>query len=211
MTENEREPGSREPAADLLRRAREGEEAALGRLLELHRGRLEAAVACRMSPGIRGRVDPADIVQEGFLTAVRAFPRFDGPDGFALYAWLRGIVLRRLQDAHRFHLDAGARNARRELSLGWGKTPSASSDVLAARLIAETTSPSEAAIRAERQSYLQAALERLADVDREVLALKYFEGMSNAEVGATLGMSEDAARKRRARSLLRLKELLAGA
>lgn len=50
-------------------------------------------------------------------------------------------------------------------------------------------------------------LGRLRDGDRSVLVLRYFEGMSLAQIGERLGTSEDAAQKRVTRALDRLRRL----
>ena len=45
-------------------------------------------------------------------------------------------------------------------------------------------------------------------LDREVLALRHFEQLSNAETAEVLGIKEAAASKRYLRALKRLKEIL---
>jgi RNA polymerase sigma-70 factor (ECF subfamily) len=71
------------------------------------------------------------------------------------------------------------------------------------------TSPSQAAIRQELQARLRAALDEMDSLDREVLALRHFEELSNNEVAQVLGISSDAASKRHLRALKRLKEIFA--
>jgi len=56
---------------------------------------------------------------------------------------------------------------------------------------------------------LDAAMHHLNECDRNAVLLRFFEGRSLAEVGARLGLSEDAARKRVGRALDKLRELLA--
>lgn len=55
---------------------------------------------------------------------------------------------------------------------------------------------------------LDSALDRLTSTDRDAVLLRYIEGRSFGEVGAILGSSEDAARKRTERALNRLRDLL---
>ena len=71
------------------------------------------------------------------------------------------------------------------------------------------TSPSQAAIRAERKVRLQEALNGLDPIDREVLALRHYEQLSNGETATVLGLDKSAASKRYARALVRLKDILA--
>jgi RNA polymerase sigma-70 factor (ECF subfamily) len=86
--------------------------------------------------------------------------------------------------------------------------PAASSAALAAQLVGKKTSPSKQAMRAETKVRLQEALNRLDEIDREVLALRHFEQLTNAETAAVLGLQESAASKRYLRAIERLKEFL---
>jgi RNA polymerase sigma factor (sigma-70 family) len=56
--------------------------------------------------------------------------------------------------------------------------------------------------------HLDAALARLATADRDAVLLKFIQGKSHRDVGASLGISEEAARKRVSRALDRLRQLL---
>ena len=80
---------------------------------------------------------------------------------------------------------------------------------LAAQLLGKHTSPSEAALRAERMLRVQEALNALDPVDREILSLRHFEELSRAEAARELGIEEAAAAKRYVRALKRLREALA--
>ncbi len=77
-----------------------------------------------------------------------------------------------------------------------------------AEFIADFTSPSLAAQRGEKMAQLRESLDRLDPIDREVLALRHFEDLSNQEVAALLGIRTAAASKRYVRALERLKEAL---
>ena len=59
---------------------------------------------------------------------------------------------------HRHHLGVQMRDARREVSIYRDALPEASSQALAAQLLGQLTSPTEAAVRAERMLRLQEAL-----------------------------------------------------
>ena len=101
-----------------------------------------------------------------------------------VFLWLRHITGVRLKAVHRRHLGTKVRDAGREVRLGSFNMPQASSMSLAAQLLGRLTSPSQAASRAELQLRVQDALDELAPLDREVLALRHFEQLSNAEVVA---------------------------
>ena len=92
-----------------------------------------------------------------------------------------------------------------------GESPQASSVSLAAHLLGEVTTASRAAIRVERRARLQEMLEAMEPIDREVIALRHFEELSNEQVAAVLGLSKAAASKRYVRAMLRLKAVLSEA
>jgi RNA polymerase sigma-70 factor, ECF subfamily len=86
--------------------------------------------------------------------------------------------------------------------------PNQSANALADRLMANGTSPSRRMIRDELRRRVQAALERLAQRDREILVMRHLEEMSAADIAAILGISEGAVRVRLLRALTRLRALL---
>ena len=114
-----------------------------------------------------------------------------------------------LAKTHRDHLGAQARDAGREVSLYRGPMPAASSAALAAHLLGKETSPTQAAVRAERLLRLQEALNALDPLDREILSLRHFEELTHAEAAQVLEIGEAAAAKRYVRALKRLKDILA--
>jgi RNA polymerase sigma-70 factor (ECF subfamily) len=125
-----------------------------------------------------------------------------------LFLWLRFLVGQRLLLVHRQHLGVKARDAGRDVSLYQGALPEATSESLAAHLLGHLTSPSQAAARAELQLRLQQVLNGMETIDREVLALRHFEQLSNKETAHVLGIQERAASNRYVRALRRLKEVL---
>ena len=76
-------------------------------------------------------------------------------------------------------------------------------------LIAPGTSPSEAAAQEEQQRRVLHVVQMLSADDKDLLAMRYWEGFSFAEIGAVLGITEEAARMRQARALKRFKDLWA--
>src|SRR5262249_41189762 len=114
-----------------------------------------------------------------------------------------------LMRLHRRHLGAQMRDAGREVSLYRGALPEASSAALAAQLLGKHTSPTQAAVRAERILRVQEALNALEPMDREILSLRHFEELTAAEAAQVLEIEESAAAKRYFRALKRLKQVLA--
>jgi RNA polymerase sigma-70 factor (ECF subfamily) len=124
------------------------------------------------------------------------------------FLWLRWLTGQKLIYLHRHHLGTKMRDAGQEVSLYRGALPQASSESLAVQLLGKLTSPSRAAIRAETQIRIQEAINSMDPMDREVLALRHFEMLSNEETAKVLGISNKAASNRYVRALERLKEIL---
>lgn len=80
--------------------------------------------------------------------------------------------------------------------------------ILAAHLLGKLTSPVSAALKAERQLIIQQALEELSELDREMIALRHFEELTNQEVADLQSVSKDVASKRYIRAIKRLKAIL---
>jgi RNA polymerase sigma-70 factor (ECF subfamily) len=195
--------------ADLVLRARTGDEAARNRIFTCYRERLRRMVELRLDRRVQARIDASDVVQEGFVDAVTRLQEYLREPKYPLFLWLRLVVGQRLMKLHRHHLGTQMRDAGLEVSLYRGAFPAASSAALAAQLMGHYTSPTQAAIRAERMLRLQEALNRLDVLDREVLSLRHFEELTVEETAQVLDISESAAAKRYIRALKRLKEVLA--
>jgi RNA polymerase sigma-70 factor (ECF subfamily) len=188
-------------------RHRAGDPAAAGELFAACRDRLKKMVRLRLDRRLQGRLDASDVLQEAFLDVQRKAPDFAAKQ-MPAYLWLRLIVAERLVILHRHHLGAQMRDAGREVSLHRGGLPAASTHSLANLLLGRLTSPTQAAIRAERQLRLQEALNGMDPLDREILALRHFEELSNSEAATVLELSKTAASNRYIRALKRLKEIL---
>jgi RNA polymerase sigma-70 factor (ECF subfamily) len=193
----------------LIEYARKGDASALNELFARHRERLRRMVQMRLDVRLHGRIDASDVIQDAYLEAARRLDGYLQEPGMPLFLWLRFLVGERLMILHRHHLGAKMRDARREVSLYREAMPEASSAALAAQLLGQHTSPSEAAVRAERILRLQEAVNRLDPLDREVLSLRHFEQLSRAETAQILGIQEATAAKRYIRALKRLKDTLA--
>jgi RNA polymerase sigma-70 factor (ECF subfamily) len=193
---------------ELLSRARTGDAAAVAALFNRYRDRLRRMVRLRLDRRLQGRLDASDVLQEAFLDFSRRLADYAAHPTLPFFLWLRTITGQKLIDLHRHHLGAQMRDAAQEVSLYRGALPQASSVSLAAQLLGGLTSASQAAMRAETQLRVQEALNRMDPLDREVLALRHFEMLSNQETAQVLGLKKSAASNRYVRALKRLKELL---
>jgi RNA polymerase sigma-70 factor (ECF subfamily) len=198
---------ARDDGEALVENLRQGDQEALGALFSRHRDRLRRLVEFRLDSRLRGRVSTSDVLQEAYIDALKRLPHFAADPDVPFFIWLRTVTLQRLIQVHRQHLGAQARNAGREVRLAQGDGVEASTEKMA-ELMGDFTSPSQAVRRYESVVRVREALDRLEPIDREVLALRHFEELSNLEAAAALGIQPAAASKRYVRALERLKHAL---
>jgi len=180
----------------------------LGQIWDHYKARLRRLVRLRLDRRLQGRTDPSDVLQEAFLDfQSRAADYARNPD-MPFFLWLRFLTGQRLQLVHRQHLGTQMRDAGREVSLHRGAMPQATSVSLAAQLLGRFTSVTQAVQRAEMQLILQEAINGLDPIDREILALRHFEELSNDETAQVLDIKPSAASNRHIRALKRLRDVL---
>ena len=179
----------------------------LATLYSRHRDRLRRMIEFRLDARLRGRVSTSDVLQEAYIDALKRLSHFQADPAVPFFIWLRAVTVQRLIQVHRQHLGARVRNAAREVSLRGSTGPEASSEMMA-EFIADVTSPSQTVQRIEVMTQLRGSLDQLEPIDREVLALRHFEDLSNHEVASLLGIQPAAASKRYVRALERLKEAM---
>jgi RNA polymerase sigma-70 factor (ECF subfamily) len=197
-----------EETQDLLDRARQGDEAAKGRLLAGHREGLRRMIALRLDKALARRVDASDIVQEVILEAHRRLDDYLRNPAMPFHLWLRHLARDRIIDAHRRHRQAQRRSVDREQPLQPAAWADRSSLDLAAALVDPELTPASAAIRQELDRRFAAALATLEENDRDIILMRHFEQLSNQEAATLLGLSEPAAAMRYLRAVRRLREAL---
>jgi RNA polymerase sigma-70 factor (ECF subfamily) len=122
---------------------------------------------------------------------------------------LRRLAAERLAQAHRRHLLVAGRAVSHERR-GNPDPSDGSSRRLVDRLVSRGTSPSGNLRREERRRRVARALAQLAEIDREVLVLRYLEDLPFADAAIVLGITENAAKVRHFRALERMRKLLDG-
>ncbi len=187
---------------ELLAQAGRGDRSAIGRLLERHRGRLRNSLAGRIDRRISPRLDASDLVQETFAVASRRMPEFLKERRIGFFDWLRGLAMDRLISSRRFHLGASKRTAVREQpQANQGRDP------VADRALCTCPSPSSQAIHNEDFARIRSILERMPPADREILDLRYVEGLTFAQLSARLGITQSAVKMRHLRAIERLRDV----
>lgn len=182
----------------LLRRARTGDEAALGDLLNCHRQLLKKMSAGHLGDAIQGRLADSDVVQQSLLSAVRNFNSFAGSTLPQFEAWLKQIHRRNLMDAVRDHAVYQKRATRQE-SRQLDLSPLDDHRAL---------SPSGVAMRREADEQLRAALLKLPENYRTAVEMRHLYDCSLAEIAERLNKSRAAAAGDLKRGLAMLRELL---
>ena len=170
--------------AVLAERARAGDEHAFAELVRAYQG-----IAFRTAYLLTGSAaDAEDAAQVAFVKAWSALPRFRR--GAEFRPWLLRIVA---NEAHNRRRSAQRR------------------DALTLRAVAEHASggavppPEATVVDDERRQELLAAVNRLDERDRDVLACRYFLELSEQETAEVLGVRRGTVKSRTARALERLR------
>jgi len=179
------------PAADedqhLVARFARGDRSAFDRIVAIHHDRI-----ARLAYRLLGWADDADdVVQEVFLAAMRALPKFRGQASLA--TWLTTITVNKCRTFRH----------RRRLRLKW---------LVGARARRRET-PAEPADRqpGDRETFdrVRQAIRALPARYREVVVLRYLEQMPTEAISRILGISRNSVDVRLHRARARLKSQLA--
>ena len=191
----------------LLGQVASGDDSAFEAILSRYQRRLHRFVQSRLDRRVRTRVDASDLVQE---TGLQAFQRLDDylrRKPMPFWLWLEKTAHERLRKARRRHLGAAGRSVEREVRL-----PDRSSRLLARQIWDRQNlarhDPTQGLSRQEVSRRVGEAIAELGEIDREILMMRSFEGLSYDEAACILEIEPAAARKRYGRALLRLRKLL---
>ena len=191
----------------LLGQIREGDLLAQEVLLQRYVDRLKRAVAFRMDPRLCKRLGASDIVQEALIDASRKLPEYTNSRPLPFYPWLRRLAMERLAQAHRYHLRSSVRTLRQE-EPDHLPIPDESAILLAERLISIEGTPEAAVLREENRLLLLEGFGQLSNLDQEILAVRYWEGLPFDEIGQLLGVRLSAVKMRHLRAIQRLRNLI---
>ncbi len=191
----------------LRQRLHSGDRDALAEAFQSEHARLWNMIHFRMDARLMSRLDPDDVLQDAFLAAHARLSHFLNSK-VSLIIWLRSIVLQTLIDLHRQHLGVQQRDASREISLQIQPAGDGTSVCLAAALSGAFTSPSHVAMRNEAHASLSQGLNQLNEREREIIALRHFELLTNSEVAEALDIQPKNASIRYVRAMMSLKTIL---
>src|SRR5579862_2771535 len=157
--------------------------------LEPFRSYLGVLARVHLDPRLRGKLDPADVVQQTLLQAYAAWPALQNHDRPVVAAWLRRILARTLADfVKHYDRDRWAVNLERSLEADLDRSASG----LAGWLAADQTSPSGAAARNEELLRLADALAALPQPMGEVVVLKHLRGQTLQQIADHIGRTVPA-------------------
>lgn len=198
--------------SELLRKAANGEPVPWDEISEQHRGRLTRLISLRMDRRMQARVDASDVVQDALLEAYDKLDRYLAEPKMPFYLWLRSIAKHKLMALHRFHLGTALRDAKMEVAIDKGGDFDATSSAIGlAQIAASQLHPSEEVMRAEFQGLLAQKLDEMEPIDREIIVLRHFEQLSNAEAAKLLELDVSTASKRYIRALKRFQQAMQAA
>ncbi len=176
---------------EVMARLAAGDREALAPLMDRHYRRLYRIALAYL----RQREDALDVVQEAFVRAFLAAPRWDGT---AAGPWLSRITVN-------LAIDRWRRNRRRADTF----TPLQDGDHTAS-LADGRPAPDRQVHARERGEWLSAALGRLPERQRAVVVLRHYQELSLEEIAHTLDMSLGTVKSSLHRALQRLRLSLAG-
>ena len=184
----------------LIQRAQAGDDDAYNQLLARAAERLVLYLRVRLGPRLRTRLDTMDVLQETMIAAHKAFPGFDAQHSDAFFGWLCRIATNRIRDLAD-HFDAAKRRP--------PAPPARISEVLE-EICARESGPASQAVRGEATEQLLAALNQLADEEREVILLRYFEERTLDDIAERLGRNISWVRRVLGRIVMELGDQLGG-
>ncbi len=167
--------------ADLIRRARAGDDAACEQLVREH----QQAVFRLAYLFVGSAADAEDVAQEVFIKALKALDRFD--EARPLRPWLLSITANT------------ARNRRR----AFGRYVAA----LRRLIVPEVSIAAQVDARLEAQALWQ-AVRRLSAADQEVIYLRYFLELSVTEAAEAMQVEPGTVKSRLSRALGRLRDVI---
>ena len=167
---------------DLIHRLREGDDAALGALLNEYRDWLKDIASKRLDGRVAGRLDASDIVQQTLLSAIRQIEGFVGQTHADFRVWLAQIHKRNIEDQLRRHTVAEKRSVRKERS----------ATALHSVEDEKAEPPSHAIRQAEQIAELNQRLDALPSDQAEAVRLRHLNGWTMEELSIHFGRSNVA-------------------
>jgi RNA polymerase sigma-70 factor, ECF subfamily len=168
-----------------IAQAKTGDREAFSLLMEGYQSRLHGQALAF----VKDSDEAQELVQETMIEAWKSFPRFDG--SCRLFTWLYVILLRRRRRRH-------AQNSR-TLPLA----------TLAQQAWAHRAAPEgpDAETQASEAALLRSMVETLPEGHRNVVRLRFYAQADEAEIAASLGISQGTVKSRMHHALEKLRSM----
>lgn len=196
-------PKSDQDLSSIIERYSQGDDSALGELIERESAQLGKWLDGRMPQRIQRRHGVSDIIQQ---TAIKLFalkPRFENRGTGPFRKLLRLIASRVLANTI-----ARERTQRRDSRAAGGAPENVKAEHTPRRSRPDDDTPSAQMMLAERIAGMKRCFADLPEADREVIRLVDHEGLAYPAVAAAIGVSNEAARKRHSRAVANLRQLM---
>lgn len=196
-----------DPDRELIARAIGGEKTSLERLLFAHYDRLIRRIGRRLPASLRGVTAAEDILQETFLAAFEHIETFAPRGRFSFFRWLATIADRQLLDAVKAHSARKRGGDRHEIRYVGGLSRDSVTELI--ELIAgDDLTPSRMFSRREAAAAIHEGLAAVPQDHRRAIQLRYFRGLSVADVAKAMNRTPHAVHNLCHRALKELRVIL---
>lgn len=191
---------------DLVRRAQQGEEEAIHRLLKRYLGRVEKIVSLRLTTLQRDRIETRDTILRAFLAAMRDLPGYDLRAEVQVLTYLSELALKRIEGGEG---DTSAVKWKADDYVPCEFKIKSGPDGI--DLVATGTSPNSDPRDLEAFHRVEECLSRLPSEFRELILLRDYAGASWETLAEETGLPSPAeARMRHAKAHVLLGRLVRG-
>ena len=193
----------------LIVSAKLGNEGAINNLFAHYQSRILRIVRLRLHSGLRQklRLQSMDVVQEVFLYAFRHLKDFEPKSQGHFLNWLAKKVEHYICDRLDYVGRAKREALEGEVSIDQEVEPSTDTNQRKLEIKDDGTTPSQFAVKQEREQLVDSLLALLELEQRELIIQRDLEELTFTEIGELLGKTEDAARKQYCRAFKKLIEL----
>lgn len=185
MTDRQHRPGA-QTQRQLINKAINGDAKSFGKLYEEYVDAIYRYIYFR----IGSKAEAEDFTDEVFVRAWEALPEFQPNASYSFSAWLYRIAHNLVVDSYRQR--SPVTFSQDELDKNRTRLPSVEE---------------EAQVRHEAANLIK-AVQKLSDVEQDVIVLRFVEGLSHREVAQVIGKSESASRVIQHRALAALRKIL---
>ncbi len=172
------------------------------RMFDAVRSEVYGFIDRRLNQSLRRRIDVSDVVQETQVVALQRYATYAQNAPMPFRIWLLKTAKQQLIQLYRLHHVTQKRTVTKEIA--WSDC----SSMLMAQHLAHGVSPSENLRREEMTSILRQAIDKLPEIDREILLMRHFENRPYEDIAILFEIQVDTARQRCGRALVKLRMVM---